>query len=144
MKAYRFNPKTFTFEGEQERQIDPIASRRAGKNIYLMPANCTEIKPPVDKDGFDIIFVDGKWDYKKQDKKEEIQPEPYEPTTEDKINILDSQYEQNKKILQDYYISFMISGDEDGMNSIKEELETLASEYDETRLSIINEEGGNE
>lgn len=142
MKAYRFNPKTYTFEGEQERQIDPVASRRAGKNIYLMPANCTEIKPPVDKDGFDIIFVDGKWDYKEQEKKEEIQPEPYEPITEDKINILDSQYEQNKKILQDYYISFMIAGDEEGMKSIKEELETLASEYDETRLSIINEEGG--
>lgn len=144
MKAYRFNPKTFTFEGEQERQIDPVASRRAGENIYLMPANCTEIKPPVDKDGFDIIFVDGKWDYKEQEKKEETQPEPYEPTTEDKINILDSQYEQNKKILQDYYISFMIAGDEDGMNYIKEELSNLTTEYDKTRLSIINGEGGNE
>lgn len=130
MKAYRFNPKTFTFEGEQESQIDPVASRRAGENIYLMPANCTEIKPPVNKDGFDIIFVDGRWDYKEQEKKEEIQPEPYEPTTEDKINILDSQYEQNKKILQGYYLDFMIAGDTEGMKSIKEELTALATQYD--------------
>lgn len=106
-----------------------------------MPANCTEIKPPVDKDGFDIIFVNGKWNYKEQEKKEETKPEHYEPTTEDKINILDSQYEQNKKILQDYYISFIIAGDEDGMNSIKEELANLTIKYDKTRLSIINGEG---
>lgn len=38
----------------------------------------------------------------------------------------------------------MIAGDEDGMNSIKEELSNLTTEYDKTRLSIINEEGGNE
>ena len=130
MKAYRFNPETFIFEGEQERQIDPVASRRAGENIYLMPANCTEIKPPVDKDGFDIIFVDGKWDYKEQEKKEETQPEPYEPTTEDKINQLDSQYEQDKKTLQGYYIDFMIAGDTEGMESIKGELTALATQYD--------------
>ena len=130
MKAYRFNPDTLIFEGEQERQIDPVASRRAGENIYLMPANCTEIKPPVDKDGFDIIFVDGKWDYKEQEKKEETQPEPYEPTTEDKINQLDSQYEQDKKTLQGYYLDFMIAGDTEGMESIKGELTALATQYD--------------
>ena len=56
--------------------------------------------------------------------------------------MLDYNYESNKKTLSNYYIQFMIAGDEEGMNSIKEELETLASEYDETRLSIINEEGG--
>ena len=130
MKAYRFNPDTLIFEGEQERQIDPVASRRAGKNIYLMPANCTEAKPPAGKDGFDIIFVDGKWDYKEQEKKEETQPEPYEPTTEDKINQLDSQYEQDKKTLQGYYLDFMIAGDTEGMESIKGELTALATQYD--------------
>lgn len=131
MKAYRFNPDTLIFEGEQERQIDPLASRKAGKNIYLMPANCTEAKPPEGKDGFDIVFVDGKWDYKEQEKKEEpSQPEPYEPTIEDKINQLDSQYEQDKKTLQGYYLDFMIAGDTDGMERIKGELTALATQYD--------------
>lgn len=131
MKAYRFNPDTLIFEGEQERQIDPVASRKAGKNIYLMPANCTEIKPLVNKEGFDIIFVDGKWDYKEQEKKEEpSQPEPYEPTIEDKINQLDSQYEQDKKTLQGYYLDFKIAGDTDGMEQIKGELTALATQYD--------------
>lgn len=131
MKAYRFNPDTLIFEGEQERQIDPVASRRAGKDIYLMPANCTEAKPPAGKDGFDIVFADGRWSYKEQEKKEEpSQPEPYEPTTEDKINQLDSQYEQDKKTLQGYYIDFMIAGDTEGMESIKTELTALATQYD--------------
>lgn len=131
MKAYRFNPDTFIFEGEQERQIDPVASRKAGENVYLMPANCTEAKPPAGKDGFDIVFVDGKWGYKEQEKKEEpSQPEPYEPTTEDKINQLDSQYEQDKKTLQGYYLDFMIAGDTEGMESIKGELTALATQYD--------------
>lgn len=131
MKAYRFNHDTLIYEGEQERQIDPVASRKAGKPIYLMPANCTDVEPPVNKDGFDIVFADGKWSYKEQEKKEEpSQPKPYEPTTEDKIAVLDSQYEQDKKTLQGYYFDFMIAGDTDGMESIKEELTALATQYD--------------
>lgn len=131
MKAYRFNPDTLIFDGEQERQIDPVASRKAGEEIYLMPANCTEAKPPAGKDGFDIVFVDGKWNYKEQEKKEESsQPEPYEPTIEDKISRLDSQYEQDKKALQGYYIDFMIAGDTEGMESTKGELTALATQYD--------------
>lgn len=131
MKAYRFNPDTLIFEGEQERQIDPVASRKAGKEIYLMPANCTDVKPPAGKAGFDLIFSDGKWYYKAQEKKDEAkEPEPYEPTTEDKIAVLDSQYEQDKKTLQSYYLDFMIAGDTEGMESIKEELTALATQYD--------------
>lgn len=131
MNAYRFNPDTLIFEGEQERQIDPVASRKAGKNIYLMPANCTEANPPAGKAGFDIVFTDGKWSYKEQEKKDEAtKPEPYEPTTEDKIAVLDSQYEQDKKTLQGYYLDFMIAGDAQGMESIKEELTSLSNQYD--------------
>lgn len=131
MKAYRFNPDTLIFEGEQERQIDPIATRKAGKPIYLMPANCTDVEPPAVKAGFDIIFEAGKWSYREQEKKDEAkEPEPYEPTTEDKINQLDSQYEQDKKTLQGYYLDFMIAGDTEGMESIKGELTALATQYD--------------
>lgn len=131
MKAYRFNPDTLIFEGEQERQIDPVASRKAGKEIYLMPANCTDVEPPAGKVGFDIVFDNGKWSYKEQEKKEEVtKPEPYEPTTEDKIAVLDSQYEQDKKTLQGYYLDFMIAGDIEGMESIKTELTALATQYD--------------
>lgn len=143
MKAYRYNPITFIYEGEQERQIDPLGSMKAGKEIFLMPANCTDIEMQLEpKEGFDIVFLNNNWEYKEKEVKEEPKIPEYIPSLEDKLNMLDYNYESNKKTLSNYYIQFMIAGDEEGMNSIKEELETLASEYDETRLSIINEEGG--
>ena len=145
MKAYRYNPVTFIYEGEQERQLDPLGSIKAGKEVFLIPANCTDIEMQLEpKEGFDIVFLNNNWEYKEKEVKEEpIIPE-YIPSLEDKLDMLDSEYEYNKKTLFNYYIQFMIAGDEEGMNSIKEDLETLTSEYDETRLSIINEEGGNE
>lgn len=66
----------------------------------------------------------------KGDYYEIIKMKPYESTTEDKIAILDSQYEQDKKTLQDYYLDFMIAGDSEGMESIKGELTALATQYD--------------
>lgn len=146
MKAYRYNPDTFIYEGEQERQLDPLGSMKAGQEVFLMPANCTDVEMQLEpKEGFDIVFSNNNWEYKEKEVKEEEPKIPeYIPSLEDKLNMLDSKYEANKKTLSNYYIQFMIAGDEDGMNSIKEELATLASEYDETRLSIINEEGGNE
>ena len=68
---------------------------------------------------------------------EPSQPEPYETTTEDKINQLDSQYEQDKKTLQGYYLDFMIAGDTEGMESIKGELTALATQYD-TDIEALN------
>lgn len=148
MKAYRYNPETFIYEGEQERQLDPLGSMKAGEEIFLMPANCTDVEMQLEtKEGFDIVFLNNNWEYKKQEvkvKEEKPKIPEYIPSLEDKLKLLDSKYEENKKTLSNYYIQFMIAGDEDEMNSIKEELANLTTEYDKTRLSIINGEGGNE
>ena len=131
MLVYRYDSETKIFLYSEPAMLDPLETQKAGKNIYLMPANCTDVEPPVSKDSFDIVFVDGKWSYKEQEKKEEpSQPKPYEPTTEDKINQLDSQYEQDKKTLQGYYVEFMIAGNTAGMEVIKQELADLAGQYD--------------
>lgn len=57
-------------------------------------------------------------------------PDDWGDTTEDKTKQLDSQYEQDKKTLQGYYLDFMIAGDTDGMEQIKGELTALATQYD--------------
>lgn len=57
-------------------------------------------------------------------------PDDWVDTTEDKTKQLDSQYEQDKKTLQGYYLDFMIAGDTDGMEQIKGELTALATQYD--------------
>lgn len=57
-------------------------------------------------------------------------PSDWVDITEDKTKQLDSQYEQDKKTLQGYYLDFMIAGDTDGMEQIKGELTALATQYD--------------
>lgn len=66
----------------------------------------------------------------KGDYYEVVEVKQYEPTTEEKINQLDSQYEQDKNTLQTYYLDFMIAGDTEGMESIKTEFTALATQYD--------------
>lgn len=66
----------------------------------------------------------------KGDYYEVIEVRQYEPTTEEKVAQLDSQYEQDKKTLHGYYMDFFIAGDTEGMESIKGELTALATQYD--------------
>lgn len=132
MIAYRYDTEQKNkYAGEQPCQRDPIASLKAGKDVFLLPGHCTYEKPLTPKDGFDIVFDIAKkaWEYVEIEKEEEEPAEP-EPTLEDKINQLDSQYWQDKNTLQGYYMDFMIAGDTEGMESIRAELAALAEQYD--------------
>lgn len=82
MKAYQYDSETKKYIGEIERQIDPLESQAQGKDIYLMPADSTDIVPPEPKDGYDIVFNGTDWEYKEIPK--EPEPEPHEPTAEEK------------------------------------------------------------
>lgn len=66
----------------------------------------------------------------KGDYYEIVEVKQYEPTTEEKMAQLDTQYEQDKKTLQGYYMDFFIAGDTEGMESINGELTALANQYD--------------
>lgn len=68
-------------------------------------------------------------------------PAPPEPTTEEKIEALDRQYNSDKAILMSQYTEADIDGDEDLKASIEEELQALRAEYDEAYEDII---GGGE
>ena len=81
MKAYRYNSENKKYEGEATCQIDPLESEIAGKEIYLLPADCTYEVPPEEKDGFDIVWNGDAWEYKEQEKPKE--EEPYIPTEDD-------------------------------------------------------------
>lgn len=130
MIAYRYDDK-FMYVGVQMCQRDPIASAKAGKEIYLLPAQCTHTVPPEPKNGYNIVWGGEAWEYQEIPAEPEPEtPEPHVPTTEEKIAQLDSQYEQDKKTLQGYYLDFMIAGDTEGMESIKQELADLAGQYD--------------
>lgn len=82
-KAYKYDSESKKYIGEIERQLDPVASRKEGHEIWLMPANATDIQPLEEKEGFDVIWNGTAWEYQ-----EVPQPEPEpEPQPEDEIKI---------------------------------------------------------
>ena len=130
MIAYRYD-NNFMYVGVQPCQRDPIASAKAGKEIYLLPAQCTYEAPPEPKEGFNIVWGGEAWEYAEIPVKPEPEtPEPHEPTVEEKIAQLDGQYQSDKQVLQGYYVEFMIAGNVAGMEVIKQELADLAGQYD--------------
>ena len=133
MNAYRYNPESKVYEGEQERQLDPLTSTITGEDVFLMPANCTDIPMALEpKEGYDIVFSGTDWEYKEQEQKSADEKEdiPYELTLEQKIYQLDMQFQADKNTLQGYYMSYMIADDSEGMESIKKELASLNEQYD--------------
>lgn len=83
MKAYQYDSETKKYIGEIDRQIDPLESQEQGIDVWLMPANSTDIVPPEAKDGYDIVFNGTDWEYKEIPKEPEPEPLP-EPTIEEK------------------------------------------------------------
>lgn len=62
MKAYLFDEHTKEYVGEIEAQIDPLESKKTGKDIWLLPANASFDKPLEPKEDNKIIFDNG-WKY---------------------------------------------------------------------------------
>lgn len=80
--CYRYDQEKKTFQQSEEMLKDPLESELQGKDIWLLPADCTLIEPPEAKDGFDIIFNGESWEYKELEKEKE--PEPYVQTEKEK------------------------------------------------------------
>lgn len=139
MIAYRYNPDTKIYEGTQPCQRDPVASAKAGKDVYLLPGDCTYIVPPEAKEGYNIVWTGEEWEYQEIPVEPEPEPVPYVPTLEDKISQLDGQYQSDKEELMKYYLEFAITGDKEGMYEIKAELNSLAEQYDSALAELKGE-----
>lgn len=66
-------------------------------------------------------------------------PEPPEPTVDEKLAALDSQYNADKAELLAAYQTALVYGDTETMDSLKADLEALDTKYDEDYEAI--EEG---
>lgn len=80
--CYRYNHEKKTFQMSEEMHKDPLETKLQGKDVWLLPADCTLIEPPEAKDGFDIVWNGDAWEYKEQEKPKEA--EPYVPTEKEK------------------------------------------------------------
>ena len=68
--AYLFDEKTKEFKNEVNAQLDPLESEKAGKDIYLLPANATWDEPTV-KDGCVPVWNGETWDAVEDHRKQE-------------------------------------------------------------------------
>lgn len=61
MNAYKFNPITKEYEGTQEAQLNPIQTKKQGKDVWLLPINSTFEIPPEKEEGKAIVFENDNW-----------------------------------------------------------------------------------
>lgn len=69
----------------------------------------------------------------------QLHPDP-EPTKEEKLAALDSQYDSDKDTLAKYYLDAVLSGNTDLQEELKAELTALNAEYKAARKEIEGEE----
>lgn len=86
MKAYLYDRETKELIGELESQLDPLESKKANKEIWLLPADSTFNKPPAEKEGFKIKWNGDSWVY--EEIPVEPESEPYVPSIEEKSDLI--------------------------------------------------------
>lgn len=62
MIFYTYDEKTKEFTGTQNGFIDPLETKKQGKNVYLVPANATDKKPLKTKENQTVIFNGSDWE----------------------------------------------------------------------------------
>ena len=139
MIAYRYDSNGL-YIGAIPCQLDPRATKEAGEDIYLIPANSTLAEPLKEKEGYNVIRNGEAWEYVEIPKP----PAPPEPTPEEiaeqKLAELDNQYNTDKAILMSQYTEAMVDGDNNLMASIKAELAALREQYDKDYEGIVGGE----
>lgn len=62
MIFYGYDKKTKEYTGTQKGFIDPLETKKQGKNVYLVPANATDKKPLEAKKNQAVIFNGSEWE----------------------------------------------------------------------------------
>ena len=62
MIFYIYDEKTKEYTGTQNGFIDPLETKKQGKNVYLVPANATDKKPLETKENQAVIFNGSEWE----------------------------------------------------------------------------------
>ena len=98
---YEYDYETKELIGELVQYIDPLETKKAGKDIYIKVSNATSAKPLQKKEGFLIKFDGKKWFYEEIPKEKIQKEEDYTPTKEDREEA-DFQEWKDKKLREIY------------------------------------------
>ena len=63
MKIYNYDSITFEYTGSQNADLNPEETKRQGKNVYLLPAFATTIKPPTAQIDKARVWQENQWGY---------------------------------------------------------------------------------
>lgn len=118
-QVYAYHSENKKYMGVVECQLDPLETIVQGKDIYLIPADTTEIEPLEPKDGYDVVFNGTGWEYREIPK--EPEPEPYVPTELEKKQ--QELWETEQKLRDLDYIGVKIAT---GRATIEEYAEEIA------------------
>lgn len=84
MKVYQYIENNGELISEVDAQVDPLESRIQGKDVFLIPKNCTKEIPFKTKEGEINIFNGLKWEIK-----EDHRGIYYDKYTKEKINFIE-------------------------------------------------------
>ena len=84
MLAYRYDENKY-YAGTQECQLDPLETKLAGHDVWLLPADCTREEPLEEKEGYKVKWNGEAWEYELIPIKEE--EKPHELTEADKKEL---------------------------------------------------------
>ena len=91
MQAYSYDDNNY-YNGTKECQLDPLESKNQGKDVWLLPANCTHSEPLKEKEGYKIKWNGSSWEYEAIP----VPPPPPEPTEDD--------LKEQRRSLRDSYL----------------------------------------
>lgn len=63
MKIYHYNANTKEYMGEGKADLSPL-DLLLGQEVWLIPANATELKPPPHISKKDVVYINNEWHYK--------------------------------------------------------------------------------
>ncbi len=111
MIIYNYDPITFEYTGYSQADLDPAETKAQGKEVYLIPANATTIKPPKTKANETATFCSGSWQIKADYRGQYIVDETMQPQIVEQIGNLPNGFipiteKQAQKIQEDdlYYV----------------------------------------
>lgn len=109
--------------GTRQAQIDPLETKKQGKEIYIMPANSTTIKPLELKDGYEIIWNSSNWEYQEIPKPKK--PEPYTPSQQE---LRKFQIQARLSELSQDFVQAQLGAEFSDLEERKTEFKTLHNE----------------
>lgn len=117
-----------------ELTLDDTDKSPSGR--WNIPANCTELKPLEEKEGFNVAWNGISWEYV-EIPQEPIEPEPTaEKLQKEKEEELEQEYDTQLESFKNDILVALLNNNNDAIKSIQEEIVEFNAAYVEAKEKI--------